>query len=340
MTLLLTAGVLSLSPLFSSTRVWKSTALGMILAVPLASYFLYQGVGTPMALNSASIEPAPASSTDMNELTDQLRSRLSDTPKDAEGWVLLGRSYKTLQKYPESLEAMETANRLMPDQPLIMVELVEAQLFASGNPILSDQMVSVLEQAVETEPTLQKGLWLLGIAAAQSGNHEAAIDWWNRLMIQLDPASPIAQSVKEQLDQSMLRLGLLPEPAPEPTTVGQWQGSEIRIELEQQESSPTPQIPAGAVLFVIIRPEGSAGGPPLGVKRINQPEFPLQLTLTDADSMLPQKPISSVGKLTIKARLSMNGQPMASAGDWQSPVIPIPGNTPELLVLTLNSDAD
>jgi hypothetical protein len=56
--------------------------------------------------------------------------------------------------------------------------------------------------------------------------------------------------------------------------------------------------------------------------------------------MLPQKPISSVGKLTIKARLSMNGQPMASAGDWQSPVIPIPGNTPELLVLTLNSDAD
>jgi cytochrome c-type biogenesis protein CcmH len=334
--LLLAAGFFSLSPLLLSTRAWKLTAWVLVIMIPLTSYFLYQGVGTPMALNPAAIEPAPASSGDMNELTAQLRSRLSETPEDAEGWVLLARSYKNLQKYPESLEAIETANRLMPNQPLIQVELVETQLYVSGTPMLSEQMVETLEQAVQAEPALQKGLWLLGIAAAQRGNDEAAIDWWNRLLVQLDPASPIAQSVREQLDRSMLRLGQLPEP----TTSGQWQGSEIRIELERSDGSAIFQIPAEAVLFVIIRPAGSAGGPPLGVKRVDQPEFPLQLALTDADSMLPQKPISSAGNLTIMARLSMTGQPLASAGDWQSPTVVLPQNAEDQLVLKLESGLD
>jgi cytochrome c-type biogenesis protein CcmH len=72
------------------------------------------------------------------------------------------------------------------------------------------------------------------------------------------------------------------------------------------------------VLF-IIWPEGASGGPPLK-PRVNQPQFPVTLTLTDSDSMMAQRPISSSPRLQLQARLSLSGQPTPSTGDWQSPL--------------------
>jgi len=62
----------------------------------------------------------------------------------------------------------------------------------------------------------------------------------------------------------------------------------------------------------------AAAGPPLGARKIERPEFPLTLSLTDKDSMLPQRPISAAGEVEIQARLSFSGQPLPVTGDWQS----------------------
>lgn len=373
---LLATGFLVLLPLLGKGVRRKPLTLAGILLLPLAGYLLYQQVGTPRALDPAMVrtpeqaaeQPAHAASTDLGTMTERLRQRLEANPDDVEGWVLLGRSYKNLQDYPKAIEALETAERQSPGIPLVQVELVEAKLFASNDPKFTPEMIATLEQAVAAEPTLQKGLWLLGIAAAQDGNDAAAVDWWEKLRAQLEPGSPIEQSLNQQIAEVRKRLGLNPaeEPssAPSPTAMPATSpagapaepsipapteiasnGTEIRVELSAAASQSWPQlsageVPPGAVLFIIARPLGTAGGPPLGVRRISQPKFPLQLTLTDADSMVPERPISSVEGLELQARLSMSGRPTSSAGDWQNAAVTVAKDPKALSILTLDQKVD
>jgi len=364
--LLLAAGLLVLLPLLQKNARRKPLTVVVILLLPLAGYALYQQVGTPRGLDPAmqraptqAAEQAPhAANADLGTLTERLAKRLEANPDDTEGWLLLGRSYKNLQNYPKAIEALETADRLSPGEPLVQIELVEARLFASNDPKFTQEMTTTLEQAVTTDPSQQKGLWLLGIAAAQAGDDTGAIDWWEKLRAQLEPGSPIEQSLVAQINQVKERLGqplieeasVTPAPAPAvaaapPQEQAATGGTDIRVELSAAAIQSWPQlsegsVPQGAVLFIIARPEGVAGGPPLGVRRIAQPQFPLNITLTDGDSMVPQRPISSVERLELQARLSLSGSPAPSAGDWQNVAVAVARESAESTTLILDQKVD
>lgn len=60
---------------------------------------------------------------------------------------------------------------------------------------------------------------------------------------------------------------------------------------------------SGAVLFLIAR--ASESGPPLAVKRISAPSFPLEFSLGPDDRMIQSRPF--VGPLRISARLDADG---------------------------------
>ncbi len=352
--IVLLSGAVTLWPLMRSHSRWKLAATAAVLALPLIVYWMYQGVGSPAALSPEAVESSAHVTSDMAALTEQLRQRLTESPDQVEGWVLLGRSYKSLQNYPKAVEALETAHRLAPGQPLIVVELVEARLFASGNPRVTPEMTAMLEQAVKADPTLEKGLWLLGIGAAQAGDDRSAIGWWERLLPQLEPGGAVTQEVTEHIAQARMRLGESPEtiaapkiPAEEKTVAAadtvaaeSWPGLEISIALGASATAAMPQIPNGAVLFIIAREEGSSGGPPLGVRRIDQPVLPLQLTLTDRDSMMPQRPISRSAGIKLQARLSLTGQPTPVAGDWQSASAQVNPGSGELTQLILDQKVE
>jgi len=255
--------------------------------------------------------------------------------------VLLGRTYKTMQDYPAAIAALETADRLVPDVPVIWVELVEAQLFASGNPGMTSEMVQRLEQAVARQPDLQKGWWLLGLAAAQRGEDQKAISYWRTLMQGLEPGSPVAQSVLAQITEAEGRMqaaGIKGDPDPDQNQ--QWQSSEIRVDLSNEASEALTAIPETSVLFVIARVPGETSGPPLAVKRINQAVLPVRLVLSDADSMMPQRPVSGFSSIQLQARLSASGQAMAASGDWQSDAITWSAEQPGAVSLTLGVRLD
>ena len=59
-------------------------------------------------------------------------------------------------------------------------------------------------------------------------------------------------------------------------------------------------------------------GPPLGVRRIIDPVLPLEITISDQDSMLEERQISSESEVQLQARISLTGSPAAGSGDWQS----------------------
>ena len=72
--------------------------------------------------------------------------------------------------------------------------------------------------------------------------------------------------------------------------------------------------PSGAVLFLIART--AAAGPPLAVKRIEAPRFPLDFEIGPADRMLESVPFA--GAVLLSARLDTDGNATSrTPGDLQ-----------------------
>ena len=72
--------------------------------------------------------------------------------------------------------------------------------------------------------------------------------------------------------------------------------------------------PAGAVLFVIAR--RGPTGPPLAVKRVEAPKFPVEFEIGPADRMIQAMPFA--GPMQLSARLDADGNATSrTAGDLQ-----------------------
>lgn len=93
------------------------------------------------------------------------------------------------------------------------------------------------------------------------------------------------------------------------------------------------KVPAAAILFLIAR-KGQGGGPPLAVKRIESPKFPLDFSLGPDDRMIQQMPFE--GPLQLSARLDTDGNAMTrEPGDLQgaAPGMHQPGDTGIAIVI-------
>jgi hypothetical protein len=66
-------------------------------------------------------------------------------------------------------------------------------------------------------------------------------------------------------------------------------------------------IDPNAALFIIARPAGGSGGPPLAVKKIDKPAFPLAYSLGQENVMMQGTPFT--GKINITVRLDKDGNP-------------------------------
>ena len=82
------------------------------------------------------------------------------------------------------------------------------------------------------------------------------------------------------------------------------------------------QASAGTTLFIIAKSVDNPGAP-VAVYRGSVAAWPVKFALDDSESMLPGRTLSSAGHVTIEARISQSGQPLATAGDLQgsSPVV-------------------
>jgi hypothetical protein len=93
--------------------------------------------------------------------------------------------------------------------------------------------------------------------------------------------------------------------------------------------------PVGGVLFVIARPRGSTGGPPLAVLRIAEPTFPLAFRIGPENVMIPS--MKFTGDISLSARLDADGNAMTRGADDLSSETAeslVPGATGVRLVLS------
>ncbi len=350
-------------PLLMGAAREKITGLFVVLMLPLSGVLMYQVIGTPEAIHLPSLPVAQQSAQQqsahsaeggqMDELVAALQQRMNENPDDPEGWLILGRSLKSMQRYAEAETALSNANRMIPNNPMIMVELAETLLFNSGQAEVSVEARQLLEAALAIDPNQQKGLWIMGMASAQEGDDSQALAYWTKLLALLEPESGPYQAVSEQIGMAQTRLGqpASAEPMVAPSATAETPAAQP-VQPDPAASAPaaagfsipvtidlgkemTGSFPASAALFIFIHPTGGAGMP-LAVKRVTPQGFPMTLNFTDADLLRPGGSLKDFAQLDISARISMAGIANGVAGDIQANRVTV--DTGNVATIALNLD--
>ncbi len=315
-----------------------ATPAAIVPAIALAVVFvagsavIYRIVGEPRAL-----DPVLASATPtLEDAAKNLAERLAETPDDAQDWLLLGRTYKEMQRFADARDALAKANRLAPDDVDAMVEYAEALALASPDRRLAGEARALLERALTQEPAHQRGQWLSGIAALQDERYADAASIWEKLLAQLPPESAVAESVKEQIAQARARAGLpalaervagapatsTPTAAPNAeSSVPADAGTRLVIEIGIDPALAS-RIEPGDTLFVFARaPQGPKM--PLAIQRIPVPSFPATIVLDDTMGMMPALKLSQAPEVVVGARISKSGNAAPQSGDLEIISAPI-----------------
>ena len=159
-------------PLLSDRSALRGTGITLLILIPVSALFLYQGIGSPQSVEMAprvASTPAPSQES-IEDLLVQLEQRLRADPDDLEGWLMLGRSYKTMQSYEQAETALRKAAGLAPDHPLVLVELAEALLFSSGQPEITDEIRGMLERASRDTTITSHPVLMCGLRRARQSN--------------------------------------------------------------------------------------------------------------------------------------------------------------------------
>lgn len=317
-------------------------AIALVACVPVVAGVLYFSLGNPTAMNAptAAASHNPADDAQMVAIVDQLAKRLQANPEDGEGWALLGRSYRVLNRYDAAVMAYTEASKRLPPNAMLYVDWAESVAQAQGR-TLTGQPTELLERAIKLEPDNQKALALLGAAALERGDRPAAIATWTKLRASLPPDSP----QRRQLDEALAQAGVPPSASPAPAAkpaapaVPPTAVAAAPAKPATPAASPSPggasvtgrveidpklakSVAPGDIVFIFARdPDGPRM--PLAAMRVVGSELPRTFEMTDAMAMTPAATISKAGKVVIEARVSKSGDVKAQSGDLTGTSAPV-----------------
>lgn len=237
-------------------------------------------------------------------MVSRLARRLERSPEDLEGWLMLGRSYAALEQYPLAQRAYRRALRLTEGKNAEALLGLGESLMLQADGEMDELSARLFEEALAIDPTSEKALFFAAIAAQRRGERELAIERYQRMLALGPPAN-----VRAIIETQIRALGSAPESVP---TSAADAAAEVQVQVS---IAPTlaGEVREGAFVFVFVRRVGEAG-PPLAAKRLAA-RFPLAVTLSAADAMLPGVTFASGETVEVSARLSADGTANPRAGD-------------------------
>ncbi|HMN22083.1 MAG TPA: c-type cytochrome biogenesis protein CcmI [Ottowia sp.] len=298
----------------ASLRVNWGAALATAITLPLAAALLYAAVGTPEAISGRGVQAAAADPAHppQDDAIAALSERLARDGGDAEGWVLLARSYFQLGRTQDALGAYRKATALQADNPDLWVEYANT-LATTQNRDLSGEPQQLVERALRLDPNNLNALAFAGLAALQRGERETAVQHWRRLEAQLPEDSEDRARIGEWIARAQ---GQAP-PAKVATTAPASAAPATRPEIRGTvvvDSALASQIAPADTLFVFARAEN---GPPmpLAAVRTRASGWPVSFTLDDSSAMAEGLALSRHPRVNIVARVSRLGNANAQPGD-------------------------
>jgi len=185
-------------------RPTRAAALALGLAVPICALAVYVAVGNPRALLPQTAEGANAhgvSAQQFEAMVSRLAARLKENPEDAEGWMMLGRSYAVLERFGEASEAYAKAAARTPGDAQLLADYADALAMAQGR-TLQGEPEKILLRALAVDPNNVKALLLAGTAAFNRNDGASAVRHWERVLGLLPAESDMVQRVQASIAQA------------------------------------------------------------------------------------------------------------------------------------------
>jgi cytochrome c-type biogenesis protein CcmH len=292
----------------------------LLVVVPALSVTLYWVLGDYQAISyvndpsqsaqAGQDNPAMPSPEAINNMVAKLAEKLKTEPNNLEGWLMLGRSYKVLKRYPEATEAYARGYQLAGDKPDVMLPYAEV-LALSKNGDWGGKSKELVTKALSVDPENLTGLWFAAMATAQQGDKLSAIGYLKKLEKALPADSPDKQQIHEIIANterlsSQVSADKQNQPNEKITTA-----VDVTVSLAkelQQYASPKDTV------FIYAQ---ALSGPkvPLAIVRKSVQELPVAVSLTDANSMMPSIKLSNFQQVRLLARISKAGSAMPQPGD-------------------------
>ncbi len=284
----------------------------LLVLVPVASLALYFALGDPYAIEKQAkqqqlIEQQQQAEANILKMVNGLAQRLQNNPEDAEGWLMLGRSYLYLKRYQAAAEAFSRASRLQPDNAAVLLQYADTLAAVQGGR-LTGKPKQLIERALELQPDNQTALWLSGLAKVESGQLQQALVDWRKLASLTDKQSQsyaklmgLIQALEEKTQQSGAK-----QQAAKKVSI------DVHVALDEALKK---QLKPDDTVFIYAR---AVQGPkmPLAIVRKQVRDLPITIQLDESMAMMPTMTLASVDQVEVIARVSKRGSAMPQSGDY------------------------
>ncbi len=329
-------------------------AFALAVAVGLGAVALYSQINNfpwDNPVSAESLPPghgAPGAGGSMDEVAATLEARLQQEPNDLEGWRMLGRTYLVSGNAAKAASAYERANSISPQKDLaLMLDLAEA-LVLTDDPAAQPRAQAIIDEALAGDASNQKALWYQGVIAVRVGDNETAKRNWTKLL-EANPPPEIREVIASQLRELGVDVpGAAAGPAAPamaansaavpPAGMGGGMGGDVapkgrtvRISVKI-DPSIAAKLKPGVPLFIAAREPGIPG-PPIAATRISSDDLPVTVVLSDANTMIDGRDLSSVSDVEIIARVAFGGTAVTASGDLIGRAVQKKGAAEELDVV-------
>ncbi|MSP34340.1 MAG: c-type cytochrome biogenesis protein CcmI [Limnohabitans sp.] len=294
--------------------IW--TAVVLAVALPLGSMGLYMWVGQPEALNPLALKtPDQVDPKDLAKMAQTLAEKLKDKPDNLQGWVMLGRTYRTLENFDAALKAYDSALKLSADDDLKLERIEIIAMQRQGQ--FEGEPWNVIREILQRDSQHFGALLTAGSASFAEGKFADALKFWEQARKPLDANNPDLEGLESAIAAVRERLGMPPTKATPAATSGLNVTGQVNLSASlKSKASPND------VVFIYATP-ANGDRMPLAIFKTTVSQLPFNFTLDDSTAMAPDRKLSAAGEVMVKVRVTKSGNAMPQSGDLSGSLGPV-----------------
>lgn len=300
------------------------TAVIIAVAMPIGAMSLYMWVGEPDALQPMSVNSTEkADQVELAKMAESLAKKLNDKPDNLQGWVMLGRTYRTMDKFDAAVQAYDRALKLSADDDLKLERVEVLAMKSQGN--FEGEPWNVIREILQRDPQHYGALLLAGSASYSHAQYADALKYWQQARKPLAADNPDLPGLDDAIASVQKKLGL-------PVKAASAVGSASKANAANSGSTVSGQVLIAETLKAKVKPSDvvfiyatPANGErmPLAIFKTTVAQLPLAFTLDDSTAMTPERKLSGAGEVLVKVRVSKSGNAMPQSGDFSGTLGPV-----------------
>ncbi len=260
---------------------------------------------------------------DIASLALAIRQRLREEPQDDTGWMYFGRLMLSIGQEVQAIEAIDKAVSLSPSNSANRITLAQA-LMTTGDVNNLERAQSILLGLLQDTPQNDNLALMMAVVSAQLGDLDNTRRFYQQVEGKLPSDSDMAQRLSARIkelegnssEMVLLQTGGTVQKQPIVNNDGNAivTGFDVTVSLSKQAYENAPK---AGFLIVFAQDANSDNKMPAAVVKLPIEDFPISVSLTTDNAMMPQFTLATLSEVVITARLSIDGNVAVSEGEWQ-----------------------